>query len=146
MDRFGCKTGIVIHYIFGIAASILVVISELFHYPTFMIISRLLFGIQGGLSCTFVPTYLSEISPTALRGRTGIIHQLFITIGALIAQIFSMRQILGSPKFWYILLAFPCIPALIGTFTLILFIPESPRRLWTKNKDKESTRKGSNKY
>ena len=144
MYRVGRKTGIVIHHMFGIIGSVFVLISWLFDYPICMMISRLLFGIQGGMSCTFVPTYLSEISPVALRGRTGIIHQLFITIGILIAQILGMRQLLGSAKLWYVLIAFPCIPALIGSFTLMFFMPESPRALLSKNKDQESTRAGRN--
>jgi hypothetical protein len=47
------------------------------------------------MTCTIVPTYLSEISPTALRGRTGVVHQLMITIGILIAQFLGLRQLLG---------------------------------------------------
>ena len=145
MDRVGRKTGIVVHHMFGIIASTLILTSWYFDSPICMMLSRLLFGIQGGMSCTFVPTYLSEISPVALRGRTGIIHQLFITIGILIAQIFGMRQLWGTQSSWHILLAFPCIPALIGSFTLMFFMPESPRALLSKNKDQESTRAGSNK-
>ena len=42
-----------------------------------------------------VPIYLSEISPNSLRGQTGVIHQLFATIGIFSAQLLGLRQILG---------------------------------------------------
>lgn len=133
MDKVGRKTGILIHHMFGIAASILIIISKFFHYPVCLMIARFLFGVQGGMSCTFIPTYLSEISPAALRGQTGVIHQLCITIGIMIAQLFGLRQILGSLDLWHYLLAMPIIPAVIGAIVLVLFLPESPRALIGKN-------------
>lgn len=95
MDRLGRKGGILIHHIFGIVGGILVLVSARYAMPVFLMISRFLFGVQGGMSCTLIPTYLSEISPITLRGRTGVIHQLFITIGIVTAQIFGLRQLLG---------------------------------------------------
>lgn len=47
------------------------------------------------MSCSLIPTYLAEISPSGLRGQTGVIHQLFITIGILVAQTLGFRQVLG---------------------------------------------------
>lgn len=99
MDKLGRKTGILIHHMFSIVASILILLSAFFHYPTPLIFARFLFGIQGGMSCTFIPTYLSEIAPHDLRGRTGIVHQLCITIGIVVAQLFGLRQILGRIYF-----------------------------------------------
>lgn len=54
------------------------------------------------MSCSLIPTYLSEISPLSLRGRTGVIHQLGITIGILIAQLFGLREILGINKYYFL--------------------------------------------
>ena len=42
-----------------------------------------------------VPIYLSEISPISLRGQTGVIHQLFVTIGIVCAQLLGLRHIWG---------------------------------------------------
>lgn len=145
MDRLGRKSAIVLHHLFSIVASAIVLAAPYLHSPVCVMISRLLFGIQGGMSCTLVPTYLSEISPAALRGRTGVIHQLFITIGILIAQILGMRQLLGTQHMWHFLLAVPSVPALLGAFVLMFFMPESPRALLSKNMDKESTREGIRK-
>lgn len=106
-------------------------------------ISRFAFGIQGGMTCGLVPTYLSEISPSELRGATGVINQLGITIGILVSQILGFRQLLGTSECWRYLLAIPIIPGAIGVICLLLFFPESPRALLLNNNDEESTRKGT---
>lgn len=52
-----------------------------------LIIGRFVVGLYCGLSTGFVPMYVGEISPTALRGALGTLHQLGIVIGILIAQV-----------------------------------------------------------
>ncbi|CAF0953345.1 unnamed protein product [Brachionus calyciflorus] len=95
---------------------------------------------KGGMSCGLIPTYLSEISPAKLRGATGVCHQLCLTIGILIAQTLGFRQIMGTSELWHFLLALPLVPCLIGTLSLLLFFPESPRALLINNRDEESAR------
>jgi hypothetical protein len=96
MDELGRKTGILVHHMFSIVASVLALAASFCKSPICLMISRFLFGIQGGMSCSLIPTYLSEIAPPALRGRTGVVHQLCITIGILIAQVFGLGQLLGK--------------------------------------------------
>lgn len=98
MDKLGRKIAILLHHVASILASILALVSYFIHSPVSFMVARLLFGIQGGMSCTLIPAYLSEISPPALRGRTGVFHQLCITIGILIAQVLGLRQLLGIVK------------------------------------------------
>ena len=141
MDKAGRKAGIFMHHLFGITGGALALVAFFFHSPVSLMVSRFLFGVQGGMSCTLVPTYLAEISPAALRGRTGVIHQLCITVGILIAQLFGLRQILGCLDLWGYLIAIPLIPALIGSISLLLFLPESPRALISKNRDEETVKK-----
>ncbi|KAL0158293.1 hypothetical protein M9458_046369, partial [Cirrhinus mrigala] len=50
------------------------------------------------LSSNVVPMYLGEIAPKNYRGAVGIIPQLFITIGILVAQVFGIRSILGNKE------------------------------------------------
>jgi MFS family permease len=141
MDKAGRKAGIFMHHMFGISGGAFALAAFFFNSPVCLMVSRFLFGVQGGMSCTLVPTYLAEISPAALRGRTGVIHQLCITIGIVIAQLFGLRQILGSQDLWGYLIAVPLIPALFGSITLLLFLPESPRALISKNRDEETVKK-----
>jgi hypothetical protein len=95
LDRLGRKKGILFNFLITIIASILVFISPIIKSPECLVISRFLYGIQGGMACSLIPTYLSEISPTSLRGRTGVLPQLFITIGILFSQIYGFKEILG---------------------------------------------------
>lgn len=95
LDILGRKKGILFHNLFGIFGSVLVFLAVYVKSPVCILVGRFLLGIQGGMSCSLIPTYLSEISPADLRGQTGVIHQLFITIGILTTQTLGFRQILG---------------------------------------------------
>lgn len=140
LDKYGRKNGILFHYIFTINGSVLVFICKYINRPELMMISRLFYGIQGGMSCGLIPTYLSETSPPALRGATGVMHQLCLTIGILVAQTLGFRQLLGTDELWHVLLAIPLIPCVLGGVCLIFFFPETPRALLIDKKDEEAAR------
>lgn len=53
---------------------------------TMMVLGRMVVGVGIGLSSALVPLYISEISPTHLRGTLGSINQLMICIGILAAS------------------------------------------------------------
>lgn len=52
-----------------------------------LILGRFVIGVYCGLTTGFVPMYVGEVSPTALRGALGTLHQLGIVVGILIAQV-----------------------------------------------------------
>ena len=141
-EFFGRKKGILFHYIFILLGALLVVIAPYVNSPECVIISRFLFGIQGGMCCGLIPTYLSEVSPVDLRGATGVLHQLCVTVGILVAQLLGFRQLMGVESMWHFLLAIPIIPSLIGGLALLLFFSETPRALLTTNKDEDTARAG----
>lgn len=120
-DVFGRKKGIIFHHVFTLIGAILVLVAPYINSPECVIISRFVYGIQGGMSCGLIPTYLSEISPANLRGATGVIHQLFLTIGILTAQTLGFRQLLGVESLWHLLLALPLIPGILGGLSLLFF-------------------------
>ncbi|ETN73197.1 solute carrier family 2, facilitated glucose transporter member 3 family protein, partial [Necator americanus] len=80
-----------------------------------------------GLS-VLVPMYLTEVSPTNLRGMIGSLHQLLITISILFSQVVGLPQIFGTEDRWPIILSFTVIIALLQVITLPM-IPESPKYL-----------------
>ncbi|MEQ2183120.1 Solute carrier 2, facilitated glucose transporter member 1 [Goodea atripinnis] len=104
-----------------------------------LIIGRFIVGLYSGLSTGFVPMYVGEVSPTALRGALGTLHQLGIVVGILIAQVFGLEMIMGNDEFWPLLLGFLFIPAVIQCVLLPL-CPESPRFLLI-NKNEENKAK-----
>lgn len=84
-----------------------------------------------------MPLYLSELSPRNLEGADGVLHQLMIVSGKLVANIFGLTELLGTQSRWPILLL---IPLLIGLVHLLLICaPETPKHLYINlNKNSEA--------
>jgi SP family facilitated glucose transporter-like MFS transporter 1 len=144
LEIFGRKKGILFHYIFSALGGILVLLAPQFTNATFAIgcvmTSRFLYGVQGGMMCGIIPTYLNEVSPAALRGSCGVLNQLCITIGILVAQTLGFRQLLGTKDTWEFILAFPLVVSLLGGFIMLFFFSETPKALLITNKDEDATR------
>nr|XP_033815366.1 solute carrier family 2, facilitated glucose transporter member 2 isoform X2 [Geotrypetes seraphini] len=105
-----------------------------------VIAGRLILGFYCGLSSGLVPMYVGEISPTALRGALGTIHQLAIVTGILISQIIGLSFLLGSEQLWPLLLALSGVPAVLQII-LLFFCPESPRYLFINLGQEDGARK-----
>ena len=54
------------------------------------------FCLSLGVSTAVAPLYLSEISPTSLRGATGTINQFAIVVGILLSNVLGLQQLLGT--------------------------------------------------
>lgn len=50
-DSFGRKKGILFHHLFTLTGSILVLIAPYINSPECVIISRFIYGVQGGMTC-----------------------------------------------------------------------------------------------
>ena len=98
-DRFGYKNGILFHYMFTFIGALFAFIPFYTNTPKLACLlvkaSRLMYGIQGGMSCTLIPSYLYEISPAGLKTKTGIFHTAFLSFGILISQLLGLKQVLG---------------------------------------------------
>lgn len=144
LESFGRKKGILFHYIFSTTAAILAILAPTFSGAKLAIgsimMSRFFYGIQGGMMCGIIPTYLNEVAPAALRGSCGVLNQLCITVGILFAQTLGFRQLLGTKDTWQYILGFPLITSLIGGFVMLFFFSETPKALLITNKDEEATR------
>ena len=90
-------------------------------------IFRLIIGIGVGLSSSTVPTYLSELAPTKIRGALGSLNQIFIVSGILIA--FLTSYFLGDSGNWRAMLAGACIPVDRCSSSGWSILPDTPRWL-----------------
>ncbi|PON39613.1 Sugar/inositol transporter [Trema orientale] len=97
-----------------------------------MIIGRLLAGIGIGISSAIVPLYISEISPTEIRGALGSVNQLFICIGILSALVAGL-PLAANPLWWRTMFGIAIIPSVLLAVGMAVS-PESPRWLFQQGK------------
>ncbi|KAH0626084.1 hypothetical protein JD844_000822 [Phrynosoma platyrhinos] len=103
-----------------------------------MILGRFLIGAFSGFASGLVPMYVGEIAPTNLRGALGTLNQLAIVIGILIAQVFGLDTLLGTPKLWPLLMGLSVVPSALQLL-MFPFCPESPRYLYIiRNKESKA--------
>ncbi|XP_051127007.1 plastidic glucose transporter 4 [Andrographis paniculata] len=97
-----------------------------------MIIGRLLAGIGIGISSAIVPLYISEISPTEIRGTLGSVNQLFICVGILAALVAGL-PLAQNPLWWRTMFGIAVIPSVLLALGMA-FSPESPRWLYQQGR------------
>ncbi|KAM9228762.1 solute carrier family 2, facilitated glucose transporter member 3 [Dugong dugon] len=139
VNRFGRRNSMLIVNILAVAGGCLMGFCKLAKSVEMLILGRLIIGLFCGLCTGFVPMYIGEISPTALRGAFGTLNQLGIVIGILVAQIFGLEVIFGSEELWPVLLGFTIVPAVLQSAALP-FCPESPRFLLINRKEEENAK------
>lgn len=118
---------------------------------------RIIGGIGIGIVSIVSPIYISEVSPARIRGTLVSLYQLAVTMGFLLAYLVNwiissnidpvVAASTGNAGFWDMLfqteswrgmLGCETIPALLF-FTIIFFIPESPKWLIIKQRNEKAT-------
>ncbi|KEO75470.1 sugar porter family MFS transporter [Anditalea andensis] len=133
-DLYGRRKVLIITGIMFIASALGTALTNNF---TFFIIMRVIGGIGVGSASVLSPTYIAEISPSAIRGQMVSLNQLAIVSGILIVYFTNFLFLGVGEDNWRYMLASESIPALIFIVALC-FIPESPRWLVKKNKEQEA--------
>src|SRR4249919_3131265 len=128
-ERYGRKKVLLwIGLLFGISA----IGSAIAPSPYIFSFFRFIGGLGIGISSVAAPTYISEISTPATRGRLGAMYQFNIVFGILIAFLSNyFLQGVGGVNDWRWMLGVLAIPSMIYTL-MVLTLPESPRWLVTK--------------
>ncbi len=149
-DRLGRKKPLIITAVLFVLSALGCAIM-----PTLsgVIISRLIGGIGIGIASNVVPLYISEIAPSAIRGRLVTYYQFALTFGILVAYLSNAALLsavsatevanatgglsaIFNAEVWRGMLGLGVIPALLFLFGL-LAIPESPRWLIQKGRTTE---------
>ncbi len=103
-----------------------------------LMISRFYLGLAIGASSFAVPLYISEISPTKIRGTLVSMFQLLITVGILAAYLSDHAFADNNDlECWRPMLWVGVVPAVI-LFVGMFFLPETPRWLMSKGREEES--------
>jgi len=96
---------------------------------------RAIIGVGIGFSSATVPTYLSELAPSRLRGAMSSLNQIFIVTGILIASVVTYE--LAPSHNWRMMFAGALVPAVVLVIGLT-FLPETPRWLLNLGREEEA--------
>jgi sugar porter (SP) family MFS transporter len=119
----------------GILFSVSSIGSALAQDPYTFSFFRFIGGLGIGISSVAAPTYISEISTPATRGRLVAMYQFNIVFGILIAFLSNyFLEGVGGNNDWRWMLGVMVLPSLIYT-GMVTGIPESPRWLISKKND-----------
>ncbi|KAI0593681.1 permease of the major facilitator superfamily [Biscogniauxia sp. FL1348] len=100
-----------------------------------MSIGRLILGLGVGAYSAGVPLYISEISPSHLRGRIVGIELMILCFGEMVVfWVVYAFYFITSDSWWRIPLAVQVVPALILAVGCWTWVPPSPRWLATEER------------
>ncbi|XP_053993753.1 glucose transporter GlcP-like [Hylaeus volcanicus] len=115
--------------------------------------ARLVSGFGVGLVSVAVPTYVSEMTPASVRGKLGVFHQLFVTVGIFVGVVLGvfLESIPEAPsnsipryfdRFWWrFMVLFQLIPIFLALYLFIYMFPfETPNFYIETDKPQEAHR------
>ncbi|XP_028159618.1 facilitated trehalose transporter Tret1-like [Ostrinia furnacalis] len=128
VDRIGRKRCILLAAAPKLAVGLLLTLAS---DVWMLLLGRLICGVCDLLVFTVVPMYAAEIASTTVRGSLGTIPQLMCSLGMVI-----MLSI--GPYTSYVTLntIYTCVAVI--TFAPLLFLPESPYHLYSKERNEEA--------
>lgn len=133
-DHFGRRKVIIVAaVIFALGAVGTATVSDV----NLLILGRIAVGVAIGIASEVTPLYISEMSPSRMRGSLVSLNQLAITIGIVVSYLvdFSLSAFQG----WRYMLGLAAIPAVILGVGM-LPLPDTPRWLINHNEADKARR------
>lgn len=103
-----------------------------------LLLARLLDGFGIGLAVTLVPVYISETAPPEIRGQLNTFPQFTGSLGMFLSYCMVFGMSLTQAPSWRLMLGVLSIPSLAYFFLTLFYLPESPRWLVSKGRNKEA--------
>ncbi|XP_061354135.1 probable inositol transporter 2 [Gastrolobium bilobum] len=132
-DRFGRRVAIIVADTLFLIGSVIMAAAI---NPTVLIVGRVFVGLGVGMASMASPLYISEASPTRVRGALVSLNSFLITGGQFLSYLINLA-FTKAPGTWRWMLGVAAAPALIQ-IVLMLSLPESPRWLYRKGREEES--------
>ena len=119
----------------GIAFILSAIGTSLAPSPYIFSLFRFLGGVAAGIGSIAAPAYIAEISQAKHRGKLGMLFQLNLVTGILMAFLsnYALKGVGGDANDWRWMVGIVIVPALIFTF-LLRQIAESPRWLLLRSR------------
>ncbi|XP_027332964.1 probable inositol transporter 2 [Abrus precatorius] len=131
-DRFGRRVAILLADALFLTGSIIMAAAT---SPAILIVGRVFVGLGVGMASMASPLYISEASPTKVRGALVGLNSFLITGGQFLSYLINLA-FTKAPGTWRWMLGVAAAPALIQ-IVLMLSLPESPRWLYRKGREEE---------
>lgn len=135
-DRFGRKASLFLAaFLFAVGAVGSALAPDIRIFNAF----RILGGVGVGLASLASPMYIAEVAPAKSRGRLGLMYQLAVTVGCVMATVVSYVLARYAPPTigWRWMFASVLVPVVIFSILLIP-VPASPRWLAEKRRFPEA--------
>ena len=95
-----------------------------------LVLGRLIFGLNMGISVMTYPCYLTEIAPGTKKSAFGMCFGMFVNFGVVFCMVGGLEWIFGNSERWQYMLISPILIYAIQS-VLCLFSIESPS--WQRN-------------
>ncbi|TKY59818.1 inositol transporter 2 [Spatholobus suberectus] len=131
-DRFGRRKSILTADALFFIGSVIMCAAP---SPAILIVGRVFVGFGVGMASMASPLYISEASPTRVRGALVGLNSFLITGGQFLSYLINLA-FTKAPGTWRWMLGVAALPAIIQ-FGLMFWLPESPRWLFRKGREEE---------
>ncbi|MCP4978032.1 MAG: sugar porter family MFS transporter [Maribacter sp.] len=133
-DRYGRRQLLILTAVlFGVSA----IGSGLANHINTFIFYRFLGGLAVGAASVLSPMYISEVSPTAFRGRLVMTFQLSLVVGILLAFMVDYSLVDIGENNWRWMFISEIMPA-SAFFIMLFLVQKSPRWLVQKGKPNDA--------
>ncbi|XP_030623951.1 solute carrier family 2, facilitated glucose transporter member 11-like [Chanos chanos] len=141
---YGRKRCLLLNNLVAMCGAVLMVLSKTAMSFEMILVARLIYGINAGISLPVHTMYLTECAPKRLRGMVGFSVTTFGSMGKFVGQLLGISELLGTEERWIWLLAFSGFTGFLQLL-ILPFLPESPRFLLLERGDQQGCEKAIHK-